>query len=67
MSDIVPAAIRGILTDSLTEKGMRQWWLVPNRYLGGRRPVELWRPNDRDDGPRLVREAAHAFSEGFYL
>lgn len=64
---IPPADVGEILKASLTERGMRQWWFTPNRYLGGARPCEMWTANARDEGTRRVREAAHAFDGGLYV
>jgi hypothetical protein len=60
----VPSPIRGILHASLTERGMWQWWFARNRYLNGKSPYDAW---NFEDGPRKVREAAHAFEAGFYV
>jgi transcriptional regulator with XRE-family HTH domain len=51
------------LHDSLTAKGIRQWLRSRNRYLKGKRPIDLLREGQFDD----VYEAAVAFRDGVYL
>lgn len=58
--------MKEILKDSLTEKGMRQWWFAQNRYLN-KRPCQAWCNDERSTEQREVLEAAHAFAEGAYL
>lgn len=58
----IPSEIRDILSGSLTEKGLGQWWRARNRSLDGLRPAERW-TRDRT----AVIAAAHAFDEGFYV
>jgi transcriptional regulator with XRE-family HTH domain len=57
------SAIVGELQDSLTPKGIRQWLHARNRYLKGKRPIELLAEDRFDE----VYEAATAFSDGVYL
>jgi hypothetical protein len=58
----VPAEVRELLADGLTERGMRQWWTGRSRYLGGLSAQEVW-PND----PERVLAAADAWASGAYL
>ncbi|MCW2844471.1 MAG: hypothetical protein JWN22_2387 [Nocardioides sp.] len=60
------AALRDVVTaldGSLTNKGIAQWLQAKNRYLDGRRPVEVL----ADGGTDQVLQAAHAYAEGVYL
>lgn len=60
------AALRDVVTalnDSLTDKGVAQWLTARNRYLKGRRPVDVLAQGRTDE----VLEAANAFAEGIYL
>jgi Protein of unknown function (DUF2384) len=52
-----------ILKDSLTARGVGQWFRARNRSLGGRRPLELISEGDAD----AVRSAARAFVDGAYV
>ncbi|QBI18871.1 DUF2384 domain-containing protein [Egibacter rhizosphaerae] len=54
--------IGAVLGDSLTRRGIAQWWQTPNRLLNGRRPLDAIADGDRDG----VREAADAFDAGTY-
>lgn len=51
------------LEDSLTPRGIVQWFSVRNRLLGGRRPVDALREGDVDS----VHKAAHSYVEGGYV
>ena len=55
--------IRGLLSESLTARGVDQWLRAPNRLLGGDRPVELLKVGKVDK----VRRAAAAFADGSYV
>jgi hypothetical protein len=59
----VPDQIIEILRDSLTDRGIRQWWLGRNRYLDGQRPSDAWAAGEH----RRVIGGALAFAEGVYL
>jgi hypothetical protein len=52
-----------ILQDSLTPRGVGQWFRARNRMVGGRRPVELIREGEL----AKVKEAAQAFVDGAYV
>jgi len=52
-----------ILQDSLTPRGIGQWFRARNRLLGGRRPLELISQGEVD----AVRRAAQAFVDGAYV
>lgn len=58
----VPDEIRELLSDSLTEHGLAQWWNSRLRYLDGHRPAEWWEEHRED-----VIKAAHAWAEGTYV
>jgi hypothetical protein len=51
------------LEDSLTHKGIRQWLRARSRYLDDKRPIDELREGHFDE----VRQAARAFTEGYYL
>jgi transcriptional regulator with XRE-family HTH domain len=51
------------LQDSLTPKGIQQWLWARNRYLKGKRPIEVLGEGRFD----VVYEAAAAFRDGVYL
>jgi transcriptional regulator with XRE-family HTH domain len=52
-----------ILQDTLTARGVGQWFRAPNRLLKGRRPIE-----DLAAGHvEAVRNAARAYIEGSYV
>jgi hypothetical protein len=60
----VPDEIREILSDTLTERGMGQWWSARNRLLEGHSPAKCWEtPGNR----RFIIGAANAFAEGVYV
>lgn len=61
---LVPDEVREILDDSLTERGLRQWWDARNRCLDDRRPRDYWTDSEHR---KLVISAANAFAEGFYV
>lgn len=52
-----------LLGDSLTPRGVGQWFRAHNRTLGGRRPLDVLADGDAD----AVRRAAAAFADGAYL
>jgi len=52
-----------LLDDSLTPRGVGQWFRAHNRALDGRRPLDVLADDDSD----AVRRAATAFGEGAYL
>src|SRR2546423_7911152 len=52
-----------LLDDSLTPRGVGQWFRAHNRTLDGRRPLDVLADDDSD----AVRRAATAFAEGAYL
>jgi len=52
-----------LLDDSLTPRGVGQWFRAHNRALDGRRPLDVLADNASD----AVRRAATAFAEGAYL
>lgn len=56
-------AITAELKDSFTARGIRQWLNSRNRYLEGRRPIELIAEGQYE----RVREAANALHEGYYV
>lgn len=60
------AAVREVvlvLRDSLTDRGVGQWFRAGNRLLDGRRPIEVLHDGDLE----AVRRAAEAFAEGVYV
>lgn len=59
---MIPPEVREILSDSLTERGMEQWWNARLRILHGNRPVDWWPVYSN-----YVIGAAHAFAEGYYV
>jgi transcriptional regulator with XRE-family HTH domain len=52
-----------LLDDSLTPRGVGQWFRAHNRTLDGRRPLDVLAEDDFD----AVRQAATAFGEGAYV
>ncbi len=59
-------ALRAIvleLDDSLTPRGVGQWFRAHNRALGGARALDLLADGDID----AVRQAAAAFADGAYF
>ena len=48
---------------SLTKQGIVQWLQARNRYLNGRRPIDVLAEGEAPE----VLEAANAYSEGVYL
>lgn len=62
--EVVPPELRALLNDSLTERGMRQWWNARLRLLEGFTPRECWATESNRE--RVMR-AAHSFAEGFYI
>jgi hypothetical protein len=52
-----------LLEDTLTPRGIAQWFTARNRLIGGRRPVDALREGDVD----TVRQAAVSFAEGGYV
>ena len=52
-----------LLEDTLTPRGIAQWFTARNRLLNGRRPVDTLREGDVDG----VRQAAVSFAEGGYV
>lgn len=52
-----------LLDDSLTPRGVGQWFRAHNRSLGGRRPLDVLAAGDVE----VVRRAAEAFAEGAYV
>lgn len=56
-------AICGELQDSLTPKGIRQWLHARNRYLKGKRPIELLKEERFDE----VHKAAVAVRDGVFV
>jgi transcriptional regulator with XRE-family HTH domain len=52
-----------LLDDSLTPRGVGQWFRAHNRSLDGRRPLDVL----ADDDFEAVRRAAAAFAEGAYV
>jgi hypothetical protein len=56
----IPFEITSTLRDSLTERGIEQWWTGRNRRLGERVPCDVW---ERD--PDAVIAAAEKFGVGY--
>jgi len=52
-----------MLDDSLSKRGVGQWFRAHNLLLGGRRPLDVLADGDFD----AVREAAASFADGAYL
>jgi len=52
-----------LLEDTLTPRGIAQWFTARNRLISGRRPVDALREGDVD----TVRQAAVSFAEGGYV
>lgn len=52
-----------LLEDTLTPRGIAQWFTARNRLLSARRPVDALRAGDVD----AVRQAAISFAEGGYV
>lgn len=52
-----------LLEDTLTARGIAQWFTARSRLLGGRRPVDALRDGEVD----VVRQAANSFVEGGYV
>ncbi len=52
-----------LLGDTLTPRGVTQWFSARNRLLGGRRPVDALHEGDID----AVTRAAISFAEGGYV
>lgn len=53
----------GILSDSLTRRGVGQWLHAPNRLMGGKKPLDALREGQQD----LVVQAARSFVDGSYV
>jgi transcriptional regulator with XRE-family HTH domain len=51
-----------LLDDSLSHRGVGQWFRAHNRLLEGRRPLDVLAEGDTD----AVRRAAGAFADGAY-
>jgi hypothetical protein len=61
----IPAEVRAVLDDTMTDCGMCQWWTAQLRYLDDERPCDWW---ERDGWRRAsVMQAARNFAEGVYL
>jgi hypothetical protein len=63
----VPMEIFEILSDSLTQTGMGQWWTARNRMLDNRTPATCW---EHEANRTRVLAAARAWSfddYGFYV
>lgn len=52
-----------VLEDSLTRRGVRQWFRAKNRLLDGKRPIDLLAAGDLE----AVMRAARAFADGAYV
>jgi hypothetical protein len=52
-----------LLHDSLTPRGVGQWFRARNRLLDGRRPLDVLAEGDVE----AVRGAAAAFADGAYV
>lgn len=52
-----------LLDDSLTPRGVGQWFRAHNRGLGGRRPLDVLSDGDAE----AVLQAAAAFADGAYV
>lgn len=52
-----------LLDDSLSRRGVGQWFRAHNRLLAGRRPLEVLADGDYE----AVRQAAAAFADGAYV
>ena len=52
-----------LLEETLTPRGIAQWFTARNRLLNGRRPVDTLHEGDVD----AVRQAAVSFAEGGYV
>src|SRR4051812_16278724 len=52
-----------VLEDSLTRRGVRQWFRARNRLLGGDRPIDRLAAGDL----KSVMRAAQAFADGSYV
>lgn len=52
-----------LLEDTLTPRGIAQWFTARNRILSGRRPVDALHQGDTE----AVRQAAVSFAEGGYV
>jgi transcriptional regulator with XRE-family HTH domain len=52
-----------LLSDSLSPRGVGQWFRAHNRTLDGRRPLDVLADSDAEP----VRRAAAAFADGAYV
>lgn len=52
-----------LFEDTLTPRGISQWFTARNRLIGGRRPVDALRAGEVD----AVRQAAVSYAEGGYV
>lgn len=52
-----------LLSDSLSQRGVGQWFRAHNRTLDGRRPIDVLADGDVEG----VRRAAAAFADGAYV
>lgn len=52
-----------LLDDSLSKRGVGQWFRAHNRLLGGRRPLDVLGEGDYEP----VRQAAASFADGAYV
>jgi len=59
----VPEEVRNILSDTLTEAGIRGLWSRPHERLGNRSPRELWEDGEEDRVLVFVRDVAYHLSE----
>lgn len=58
-----PTEIVRVLSDSLTDEGVRQWLSAPSMYLDSAVPAELLQAGQHD----RVLEAARALIQGAYI
>lgn len=52
-----------LLDDSLSKRGVAQWFRARQRLLGGRQPIDVLAEGDIES----VRRAAEAFADGSYV
>ncbi|MBA3878064.1 MAG: DUF2384 domain-containing protein [Anaerolinea sp.] len=52
-----------LLSETMTARGITQWFSARNRLLGGQRPIDLIARDDAE----AVRRAAASFVEGAYV
>jgi hypothetical protein len=55
-------AVLKLLSDSFGERGVRQWLMAPNDFIGGKRPIDAFREKDS----KTIWAAAEAALAGYY-